>query len=108
MSLNAAQSRAARGWLGWTQAQLAERAQVGLSTLRDFESGSRTPIQNNVAAIRRALEEGGAGPFLHANDGLEPPESPAIQSQEAVPDKRSGSVLRGKRGSRSRRSSGTR
>lgn len=53
------QVRAARGWLGWSQKDLAERASVGLSTVKDFESGSRTPIVNNLSAIQRALE--GAG-----------------------------------------------
>jgi transcriptional regulator with XRE-family HTH domain len=53
------QCRAARGWLGWTQQELARRAGVGLSTVRDFEKGERTPIANNLAAIRRAIEEAG-------------------------------------------------
>jgi transcriptional regulator with XRE-family HTH domain len=53
------QCRAARGWLGWTQQELARRAGVGLSTVRDFENGDRTPIPNNLAAIRRAIEEAG-------------------------------------------------
>jgi transcriptional regulator with XRE-family HTH domain len=53
------QVRAARGWLGWTQQVLAKRAHVGLSTIKDFEGGSRTPILNNLSAIRQALE--GAG-----------------------------------------------
>lgn len=50
------QSRAARGWLGWTQAKLAEEASVGLSTIKDFEAGKRIPIANNLQAMRRALE----------------------------------------------------
>lgn len=50
------QSRAARGWLGWTQAKLAEEASVGLSTIKDFEAGKRMPIANNLQAMRRALE----------------------------------------------------
>ena len=50
------QSRAARGWLGWTQAKLAEEARVGLSTIKDFEAGKRIPIANNLQAMRRALE----------------------------------------------------
>jgi len=59
--LNPEQSRAARGWLNWTQAELAERANVGLSTVKDFEAGRRTPIGNNLAAIHRALEAAGIG-----------------------------------------------
>jgi hypothetical protein len=38
---------------------LADRSDVGLSTVKDFENGSRTPISNNLGAMRRALE--GAG-----------------------------------------------
>jgi ribosome-binding protein aMBF1 (putative translation factor) len=53
------QVRAARGWLGWSQQDLAKRASVGLSTLKDFENGTRTPIANNLGAIQRALEAAG-------------------------------------------------
>jgi ribosome-binding protein aMBF1 (putative translation factor) len=53
------QIRAARNWLGWSQAQLAERAKVGLSTVKDYESGKRLPIANNMDAITRALEAEG-------------------------------------------------
>lgn len=53
------QSRAARGWLDWTQEQLAERAGVALSTVRDFEKHRRVPIRNNLEALREALEEAG-------------------------------------------------
>ena len=53
------QCRAARAWLDWTIAELAERAHVGISTIRSFEGADRTPIQNNLDAIRRALEEEG-------------------------------------------------
>jgi len=53
------QVRAARGWLGWSQQELARRAIVGLSTIKDFENGSRTPIANNLGAIQRALEDAG-------------------------------------------------
>jgi len=53
------QCRAARAWLNWTQQELARRAGLGLSTVRDFEKGERTPIPNNLAAIRRAIEEAG-------------------------------------------------
>ena len=53
------QCRAARNWIGWSQQDLAKRAKVGLSTVKDFENGSRTPIANNLGAIQRALEDSG-------------------------------------------------
>jgi transcriptional regulator with XRE-family HTH domain len=53
------QVRAARNWLAWTQAELAERANVGLSTVKDYEGGKRVPIANNLEAIQKALEAGG-------------------------------------------------
>jgi transcriptional regulator with XRE-family HTH domain len=53
------QCRAARGWLNWTQQDLADKASVGISTVRDFESGRRQPIANNIAAMRREIEEAG-------------------------------------------------
>lgn len=53
------QVRAARNWLAWTQAELATRARVGLSTVKDYEGGKRTPIANNLEAMQRALESAG-------------------------------------------------
>jgi ribosome-binding protein aMBF1 (putative translation factor) len=53
------QVRAARGWLGWSQQDLAKRASVGLSTVKDFENGNRKPIANNLLAIQRAIEAEG-------------------------------------------------
>lgn len=53
------QSRAGRGWLDWSQEELAKRANVSLSTVRDFEKGRRMPISNNLQAIRMALEIAG-------------------------------------------------
>ncbi|TGS45200.1 MULTISPECIES: helix-turn-helix transcriptional regulator [unclassified Mesorhizobium] len=57
--LSPEQSRAARGWLDWSQDDLAKRAQVSLSTIRDFEKARRIPIANNLQAIQRALEAAG-------------------------------------------------
>jgi hypothetical protein len=38
---------------------LAKRANVSLSTVRDFEKARRTPIGNNLQALQRAIEVGG-------------------------------------------------
>lgn len=57
--LTAPQLRAARGLLGLSQAQTADAARVGLSTVKNFELGKSTPIENNLSAIRKALEAAG-------------------------------------------------
>lgn len=62
-----AQSRAARGLIEWSQEQLAQASHLGLSTIRDFEKGRRIPTHNNLAAIKRALEDVGVT-FLAAGD----------------------------------------
>lgn len=59
------QVRAARNWLAWTQAELADKANVGLSTVKDYEAGKRVPIANNLEAMKRALED--AGMIISAN-----------------------------------------
>ena len=55
------QSRAARGWLDWNQEELAQRANVSLSTVRNFEKGRNAPIKNNLDAMCAALEAAGIG-----------------------------------------------
>lgn len=57
--LNAPQSRAARGWIDWSQSDLASAAKVSLSTVRDFEKGRRTPLLENARAMMAALESQG-------------------------------------------------
>lgn len=64
------QCRAARGWLNWTQAALAERSRTGLSTVKDFEAGRRAPMANNLVAIQAALEKEGIG--FAFDDGKKP------------------------------------
>jgi ribosome-binding protein aMBF1 (putative translation factor) len=62
------QCRAARAWLGWSMDTLAARAHVSNSTVRDFEARRRTPIANNLSAMRGALE--GAGIEFLSSDGI--------------------------------------
>lgn len=59
------QCRSGRAWLGWSQQDLASKANVGLSTVKDFEGGNRTPITNNLTAIQKALEGGGVRPVFN-------------------------------------------
>lgn len=53
------QCRAARAWLDWSQEDLAQKANVSLSTVRDFEKDRREPIANNIEAIEQALVDAG-------------------------------------------------
>jgi transcriptional regulator with XRE-family HTH domain len=53
------QIRAARALLGWSQQDLAKRANLAASTIADFERGQRNPVANNLAAIGNALEQSG-------------------------------------------------
>jgi transcriptional regulator with XRE-family HTH domain len=62
--------RAARGLVGLSQAALAAAAQVGLSTVRNYETGAYVPVTNNLNAIQRALEATGVQ-FLGIGDATD-------------------------------------
>jgi ribosome-binding protein aMBF1 (putative translation factor) len=63
------QCRAARGWLGWSQVELAKRANVSTRTVAAFERADQTPQPNNLAAMRRAIEVAGIR-LLFNRDGV--------------------------------------
>lgn len=77
------QCRAARNWLNWSQQDLAKRASVGLSTVKDFENGSRKPIANNLNALQKALEDAGMR-FKDDPEGIEKqPDVPKTKREPA-------------------------
>ncbi len=67
LMITAAQSRAARGLIEWSQEQLAVESHLGLSTIRDFEKARRVPTHNNLMGIKMALESAGVQ-FLEVGD----------------------------------------
>jgi transcriptional regulator with XRE-family HTH domain len=57
--ITSAQCRAARGLLDWTQQELANRAGVGVVTVRQFEAGDVTPRRATLQVIQHAFELAG-------------------------------------------------
>ncbi|MBX9462772.1 MAG: helix-turn-helix domain-containing protein [Aquamicrobium sp.] len=54
--------------LGWSQDELARKANVARQTIADFERGARIPISNNLISIAKALEVGGIE--ILSNNGI--------------------------------------
>ncbi len=57
--ISAAQCRAARAMLNWSQDELATNAQVARATIADFERRERDPVRNNMFSIISAFEARG-------------------------------------------------
>jgi transcriptional regulator with XRE-family HTH domain len=70
-----AQCRAARALLQWSQQQLADASNVGVTTVRQFELGGTDPRNATLDVIVRALEEAGvtfeeAGQMIDGGPGV--------------------------------------
>ncbi|MBB3427374.1 transcriptional regulator with XRE-family HTH domain [Rhizobium sp. BK312] len=63
MILTPALCRAARGFLDWTQMDLANRSGVSRSTIRDYEGNRHSLHRATEAQLRLALEAGGIAFF---------------------------------------------
>ena len=68
MSITPEQCRAARGLLDWSQQLLAERAGVGIVTIRQLEAESHLPRRATLAVVRGAFELAGVE-FIDENGG---------------------------------------
>jgi DNA-binding XRE family transcriptional regulator len=66
--VTAAQCRAARGLLEWTQQDLADAAGIGIVTVRQLEAGLNEPRRSTLQVVRRALEAAGVE-FIDENGG---------------------------------------
>jgi transcriptional regulator with XRE-family HTH domain len=66
--IRAAQCRAARGLLDWTQQELADAARIGVATLRQFEGEGAETRQATLAVLKWALESAGVE-FIDENGG---------------------------------------
>jgi transcriptional regulator with XRE-family HTH domain len=58
--MSPAQSRAARGLLGWSEADLAAKVGLDAQFVRDFEGGYGDPPSGQIEALRSALCAAGA------------------------------------------------
>src|SRR4051794_12187150 len=79
ISFLAAQIRAARALLGWSQGELAKRTKTSRSTIADLEAAKREPHEATLFVIMHELAAGGVVftergvefrtvPWEHAND----------------------------------------
>ena len=68
ITMTPSQCRAARSLLDMTQSQLANAADLGLSTVVDFERERRLVSEEAAIALRRALETAGVE-FIDENGG---------------------------------------
>lgn len=64
------QIRAARGFLNWSQTDLAQKSGVSLPTIKRMEKDTSSSSFGNVKKVREALEAGGIG--FTDKGGVEP------------------------------------
>lgn len=62
------QCRAARGLLDWSQQDLADRAKIGIVTVRQLEAGTHEPRRSTLQVVRTAFEAAGVQ-FIDENGG---------------------------------------
>jgi transcriptional regulator with XRE-family HTH domain len=68
MTISPEQCRAARGLLGWSQADLSRASETATKTIADFERGAREPYARTLDDVRAAFERAGVE-FIDENGG---------------------------------------
>jgi transcriptional regulator with XRE-family HTH domain len=66
--VTAAQCRAARGLLDWSQQELADRAGLGIVTIRQIEADITDPRRATLVVLKQAFERAGIE-FIDENGG---------------------------------------
>jgi predicted transcriptional regulator len=79
--ISAAQCRAARALIEWSQQDLANHAAVGVVTVHQLEAGVSQPRRATLDVIRRALEAAGVE-FIDENGG-----GPGVRLRKRSPEK---------------------
>jgi transcriptional regulator with XRE-family HTH domain len=78
--LNKEQLRAARGWLGLSQNEVAQMSKVATKTIKNFERGASIPYERTLRDIQKAIEDRGIEFVFDGEEGvgirLRPPKSP--------------------------------
>ena len=87
--VEAAQVRAARALVGWSQAKLAETAGVPVSAINEFETGSPGHFAEEALDKMRAALEAAGAVFLPKDDGG----GIGVRLREAYPRRPYGTVL---------------
>ena len=66
--ITAAQCRAARGLVAWSQQDLAQKAGIGTVAVHQLENGTSSPRRATLDVVRRAFEAAGVE-FIDENGG---------------------------------------
>src|SRR6267154_2008423 len=66
--ITAAQCRAARGLIAWSQQDLAQRSGIGTVAVHQLENGTSSPRRATLDVVRRAFEAAGVE-FIDENGG---------------------------------------
>jgi transcriptional regulator with XRE-family HTH domain len=68
--LNKEQLRAARGWLGLSQNEVAQMSKVATKTIKNFERGASIPYERTLRDIQKALEKLGIEFVFDGGEGI--------------------------------------